>query len=91
MYSPVFGTIGLDDADAIWDLTPESGVASITAADLDADGAVEVMIGNPSESTNARGAGAAFVMPERKHTRTHTYTPTHKKTNTHSHTRIHTT
>jgi hypothetical protein len=63
VYSPVFGTIGLEDADAIWDLTPESGVASITAADLDADGAVEVMIGNPSESTNARGAGAAFVMP----------------------------
>jgi hypothetical protein len=63
VYSPVSGTIGLEDADAVWDLPTYGGVASITTADLDADGAVEVMIGMPHESTNGRSAGAAFVMP----------------------------
>jgi hypothetical protein len=59
----VSGTIDLAYADAVWDLTPERGVFSITTADLDADGGVEVMIGGPSESTNAPDAGAVFVMP----------------------------
>jgi hypothetical protein len=63
VYSPVSGTIDLEDADAVWDLTPENGVALVTTGDVDADGAVEVMIGVPSESTNAPRAGAVFVMP----------------------------
>jgi hypothetical protein len=63
VYSPVSGTIGLEDADAVWDLTTEGGVASITAVDVDADGAVEVMMGVPLDSTKAPRAGAVFVMP----------------------------
>jgi hypothetical protein len=63
VYSPVSGTIGLEDADAVWDLTTGGGVASITAVDVDADGAVEVMMGVPSDSTKAPRAGAVFVMP----------------------------